>query len=137
MHYPATKKFRLKVIEADTHYRQKRDALPSLPPLTHGVRTLINLCCPPSTYRIVCFLWENNGARTDQIAASVSINNVSDSASRPAAKDSLDALGLAIRCEVYPNINRFDQAGTIGRWWLTIEDHTRLFREDAANDSVA
>jgi len=134
MGHPATKAFLERVKAAEQKFKERKSAMPELPPLTREISTRINVMCPPSTYRLITYLWENNGARSDEISARVAIGNVSDAASRPAARDAQQELGLAIMCEVCPSINRYGQSGSIGRWWLSVTDMNKLYPEPA-NDS--
>jgi len=134
MGHPATQEFRERVKAAELTFKERKASMRALPSLTRELGTRINVACPPSTYRLITYLWENNGARTDEISAKVAIGNVSDAASRPASIHAQEALGLAIMCEVYPSLNRYGQAGTIGRWWLSVTDMNKLYPEPA-NDS--
>jgi len=127
-------KYRLKLAKAEKHFNDTLASKPTLPPLTENLRTKINLACPPATYRLICHLWNNNGARTDEIAEAVAIGNVSDAATRPRSRAGQETLGISLICEVYPSINRYGQATCVGRWWLNVEDFSKLF-DEAVNDT--
>jgi hypothetical protein len=121
--------------EIDPSYQQILDAqavlldakreLLSLPPLSAEQAERLKSHLPASTERLVAFLFECcQGARTDTIASSCAIGNVSDAATsiRARVRDRLKSLGLAIHCQEIRGYNRFGHKTVIGTWFLTIVD---------------
>jgi hypothetical protein len=94
-------------------------------PLTQIQRTaLYHRGLSNSCTRAIEFLFNNQGARTDNISASCAIGNVSDCfiGLRGANREKLAELGLAVECIKISAKNRYNRRTSIGTWWLEVAD---------------
>lgn len=90
-----------------------------LPPAPQALREQIESAnLAPNLERLILFLFDHQGSRTDYISSSVAIGNVSDTWSRSASKHALESLGLQITCKLLPSVNRYGMATTIGHLWI-------------------
>ncbi|MBB1489655.1 hypothetical protein [Oceanospirillum sediminis] len=73
--------------------------------------------------RLLAYLLDNPGARTDHISRDCAIGNVSDTHRKKRALLVLDRLGLAVKCRELPACNRFGGLGTIGHLFIITVDN--------------
>ena len=73
--------------------------------------------------RLIAYLLDNPGARTDHISRDCAIGNVSDTHKKAPALLKLGRLGLAIHCKTLPACNRFGVPTTIGHLFVTTTDN--------------
>lgn len=99
-------------------------------PLTPAQDLALQIALSSAQYRFVRYLVGTNGTRSDEIARTCAIGNVSDTAAK--AQQALARLGLGLACELIPDENRFGNAGRIGVWWLSVVDADRWKRQEAA-----
>ena len=111
----------------------------NLAPVTAEQRQLVNdATIPPALKRLVLFLADNQGSRTDVISAAVAIGNVSDTYTPPNRMAALISLGLEIECKVLPACNRYGDFTVIGHLWLKPLATNKLWlKRCAANDDLA
>lgn len=76
---------------------------------------------PPSLKRLLIYLIDNPGSRSDAVARDCAIGNVSDAWTPPRRQQILKRMGLNIRCEVLPSCNRFGAPTTIGHLFLMVD----------------
>jgi len=86
-----------------------------------SVRVACSENTPPSLKRLVVYLLDNPGARSDAISRDCAIGNVSDCWTTPSRQLALKRLGVAIRCEVLPSCNRFGAPTKIGHLFLVVD----------------
>lgn len=126
--------FDTRLAAAEAHYQEQRKVL-ALPRMTDRQEVRLQTTVTFSAYRMVRYLFNGHqGARTDTIAAAVAIGNVPDVVMKNQGR--LAVLGLNIRCEEVPSINRYGSRTVIGRWWVSIVDPEKWYGP-AANDSEA
>ena len=108
-----------------------------LPPAPQALREQVKAASlAPNFERLVLFLFDHQGARSDFISSSIAIGNVSDTWTKPAHKKALEDLGLKINCKALPSVNRFGMATTIGHLWIRpATDNQYWQKRTAANDS--
>jgi len=97
----------------------------ALSPITQLQKTTLNYAgLPPSCNRGIEYLFNEQGSRTDHIAASCAIGNVSDAfiGLEGANTQRLSLIGLKVDCQRVSAKNRFNRRTCIGIWWLSIID---------------
>jgi len=108
--------------------------LPKPPPALH--QQVIDSHLPANLERLVLFLFDNPGSRTDAISSAVAIGNVSDTYTKPRTKEQLKQLGLEITCVVLPACNRYGAATVIGHLFIKpLPNNDHWQPRQAANDS--
>ena len=111
----------------------------NLAPVTAEQRQLVNdATLPPALKRLVLFLMDNQGSRTDVIASACAIGNTSDTHTPPKRIAVLNSLGLEIECKVLPACNRYGDFTVIGHLWLKPLATNKIWlKRCAANDDVS
>ena len=110
----------------------KKTAHSGIPSVTKDQHSRLSRLNGYAAYRMVDYLINNQGARTDAISRDVAIRNPPDVVMK--ARPQLNRLGLDITCEMMATQNRYGKATVIGTWWLRVVDHAAWFGTVAAND---
>ena len=91
----------------------------NLPPVTTEQIELVQAAkIPSSLKRLILFLFDNQGSRTDTIAADCALGNVSDVHTPPNRITTLRSLGLRIDCITLKACNRFGEFTVIGHLFI-------------------
>lgn len=110
----------------------------NLAPVTAEQRRLVSdATMPHALKRLVLFLMDNQGSRTDVISSAVAIANVSDTHTPSNRIAALNSLGLEIECKVLAACNRYGDFTVIGHLWLKPLPTNKIWRKRcAANDDL-
>lgn len=122
-HFEIDTAYELKLKELERQFKEKRATyLANRPYVNEDLLPLMVSHGAPAYQRMFLHTWKFPGARTDEISEACAIGNVSDAATNKVNRESQQKLGIVIRCEVEPAINRYGQKTIIGRWWIDIVD---------------
>jgi len=136
--FPVDEQYELKLKQTKAELAVKRDNF-KLPPLTQNQDRALANNLSFACYRVAKFIFNNQGERTDTIAPTCAVANVSDTVigfekSQTAA---LASIGLKIECQKVAAKNRYGSKGTIGVWWLSITDHEKWLNAEMKVSNVA
>ena len=119
---------KLKLIEI----KHQLDLPPAPAEFKHTVK---KSCLPPALERLVLFLLDNQGARTDVISRKVAIGNVSDCYRKKGRLEDLRRIGVEITCKTLPSLNRFGAPTIIGHLFISPTAKNKQWQKvKAAND---
>mgnify|MGYP000645731329 CR=1 FL=1 len=109
-----------------------------IPPVTQEqIQKVQDAKLPKALKRLVFFLFENQGARSDVISANCAIGNVSDVHTPDKRVAMLEALGLKIECKTLKACNRYGEFTIIGHLFIQpLPDNELWRRYAAANDAI-
>jgi hypothetical protein len=129
--YIVDENYETKLKKSNDKLKIKRIAL-ELPPLTPEQDSVLANNLSFGCYRVVKFLFREQGKRTDVINRHCGVANVSDTVkgTEKAQTTALAKIGLTITCQITPAKNRFGSKGIIGVWWITISNQQKWFEAE-------
>jgi hypothetical protein len=109
-----------------------------LPPVTEEQKLLVYQAnIPHSLQRLIIYLFDNQGSRTDTIAQTCALGNVSDCHTPLNRIAALQKLGLRIDCHQLKACNRFGEFTTMGHLFIQPLPDNKLWKKyAAANDAT-